>query len=690
MKKTLLILSLMCFGFVTTSNAQSSKNEKAGLNYLQSKSKEFNINKDHGFKLRHVHNGAAGETLRFQHTINNVPVFGSEFVVNFSDKNEVVYSSNSYDNSVSMIDTNPVINKDIALSIANNALNPSNSEITFQEANLYVYKQKDQTVLTYRVSLQVTDKPGDWEIFVNAKTSEVISIKDVAFYHHEEKNTDPNSVNHAPMFKAPLAYVSGSGMVYNTDPLSQAHVAYGGNYVDNNDATNAQLDAARVSVVLPEIDLTAGVYRLRSTYADIDDSENPKRGLFTQATSVFNFDRSQDGFEAVNTFYHMDKSLRYIAQTLGVTCVPQQNAGKILYDPHGLNGQDNSHFIPSSDKIAFGEGCVDDAEDADVILHELGHGLHDWMTNGAASNLIGEGNGDYWAQSYSRSLNQWLPTDPAYHYQFSWDGHNACWSGRVTNYAALYPGGLVNSIHTDGQIWATALMKIYDVIGRAKMDKAFLEGLALTNGTSNQAQAAIAVRQAAINMNYPCADIKTMTDVFNATGYAVPAVAFVLRVPANKTVTAGVGNVYVLPNYSSECNAISSNCDAVITQSPVPGTSLAPGVYTITMTANSPTGRDVNAIVNNTFTLTVQPSLGVDEVVKNSLKIYPNPAISEITIKGDEIANQKMEIYNLLGQKVLEQTLMTNENKIAISHLSKGVYTIKLINSKVTVKFVKN
>jgi len=690
MKKTLLILSFVCFGFVNNHNAQTSKNEKTGLDYIQSKSKEFNFNKDYGFKFRHVQNGAAGETLRFQHTINNVPVFGSEFVVNFSNKNEVVYSSNSYDNTISLIDTNPVVSGDNAISIANKALNPSNSEITFQEVNLYVWKFKEQTNLAYRVSLQVTDKPGDWEIFVNAKTAEVISIKDVAFYHHKEKDTEPNSVDHIAMFKAPLAFVSGSGMVFNPDPLSQAHVAYGGNYVDNNDATNAQLDAARVSVVLPEIDLTAGVYRLKSTYADIDDSENPKRGLFTQATSVFNFDRSQDGFEAVNTFYHMDKSLRYIAQTLGVTCVPQQNAGKILYDPHGLNGADNSHFIPSSDKIAFGEGCVDDAEDADVILHELGHGLHDWMTGGSASSLIGEGNGDYWAQSYSRSLNQWLPTDAAYHYQFSWDGHNACWAGRVTNYTALYPGGLVNSIHTDGQIWATALMKIYDVIGRAKMDKAFLEGLALTNGTTNQAQAAVAVRQAAINMNYPCADIKTMTDVFNATGYAVPAVAFILNVPANKTVTAGVGNVYVLPNYSSECNAISRNCDSVISQSPTPGTSLAPGVYTITMTANSPTGRDVNAIVTNTFQLTVQANLGVNEVVKNSLKIYPNPAVSEITIKGDELINENIEIYNLLGQKVFEQKLMSNENKVTISQLSKGVYTIKLIDSNVTVKFVKN
>jgi len=60
MKKTLLILSFVCFGFVNNNNAQTSKNEKAGLDYIQSKSKEFNINKHHGLKFSHVHNDATG------------------------------------------------------------------------------------------------------------------------------------------------------------------------------------------------------------------------------------------------------------------------------------------------------------------------------------------------------------------------------------------------------------------------------------------------------------------------------------------------------------------------------------------------------------------------------------------------------------------------------------------------------
>ena len=38
---------------------------------------------------------------------------------------------------------------------------------------------------------------------------------------------------------------------------------------------------------------------------------------------------------------------------------------------------DNSFFSPATRKIKYGSGGVDDAEDADVILHEYGHAIQD-------------------------------------------------------------------------------------------------------------------------------------------------------------------------------------------------------------------------------------------------------------------------------------------------------------------------
>jgi Zn-dependent metalloprotease len=685
-----LKLQAIIFFFITlgyTSIAQISYRETAARSWINEHTKELNIQPFHSFKLTFVRKGLAGETLRFQQMLNEVPVYDSEIVVNFANGNEVTYSSNNYDSTITNIDTNPSISEAAAVLISNSALN-FKGEIIHQESKLWVLNKEQKTVLVYRVVTNAFDMSGSWEVIIDAKTGLVLSKTDVAVYHHKKERKNKNKTKKLVLnnkVTSPNSFVTGTAMIYNPDPLSQAHVAYAGNYVDNNDATNTDLDATRTLVTLPEIDLTAGVYKLKSSYVEVKDLEAPSKGLFTQSSPDFLFDRENDAFEATNAFYNLDKSLRYINTTLGIPCVPITNSGVLFFDPSGASGADNSYYTGGT--LVFGEGGVDDAEDADVILHEMGHGIHDWITGGHASSStgLGEGNGDYWAVSHSRSLNQWTSTEPAYNWVFSWDGHNEWWSGRVTNYTRTYPqtGATNTEIHTYGQIWATALMKIYDVIGKTKTDKVFLEGLALTNSSSNQKTAAVAVRQAAINMNYPCADIQTITDKFNAAGYAMAAVALKINCPGDQTVAADLNNSYNVPEFSSLSNAISANCAAVVTQTPAVGSVLSPGTYPVTMTAI------LGTTVNCGFNLVVTPNLAVAQNVKDSIVIYPNPTKNQITIKGEFEATETITIFNLLGQKVMEKATISNEEKIDVSKLSNGVYTIYFNTSKSSYKFIK-
>jgi len=321
-------------------------------------------------------------------------------------------------------------------------------------------------------------------------------------------------------------YVDGSGYVFDPDPLGAAHATYGSpGYTDGADATTAELDAARATRTLLDLtDIGGGTIKLQGPYAEIVDAESPFKGLFTQVGSSFNFNRAQDGFEAVNTYFHIDQIMRHVNLTLGVPVTPYQyTTGRVRFDPSGLGGTDNSHYVFSTGLLAFGEGGVDDAEDADVVIHELGHGLHDWLTAGGISQVDGlsEGLGDYVAQSYSRSLAQWASNEAPYHWVFSWDGHNEFWPGRTTNSGALYPGGLVGQVHADGQIWSSSLMKIWNDIGRNKTDAAVFEGIAMTNSGSSQNDAAQAVLQAAVALGYTQAEISSFVTHFQNTGYDV-------------------------------------------------------------------------------------------------------------------------------------------------------------------------
>jgi hypothetical protein len=143
----------------------------------------------------------------------------------------------------------------------------------------------------------------------------------------------------------------------------------------------------------------------------------------------------------------------------------------VKFDPHGFFGYSEAIYVPWAQFVAFGEGAmaVDIAEDAAIIMHELGHGSHDWVTGGsglAAISLVEglpEGIGDYLAQSYCRSLGLWNASDPEYHLLRHWGGLPSTAPNRTTNCAKHCPEGLVGdyaACHTDGQIWSTCNMKI--------------------------------------------------------------------------------------------------------------------------------------------------------------------------------------------------------------------------------------
>ncbi len=63
---------------------------------------------------------------------------------------------------------------------------------------------------------------------------------------------------------------------------------------------------------------------------------------------------------------------------------------------------------------------------------------------------------------------------------------------------------------------------------------------------------------------------------------------------------------------------------------------------------------------------------------QDKLEIYPNPAIDRIYIDYTEKQNVKIQIWDVVGECVLQSKLTNSTNEIDISSLSKGIYIIKL------------
>ncbi len=267
--------------------------------------------------------------------------------------------------------------------------------------------------------------------------------------------------------------VRGHGFAYRSDPLSAARQKYGTpGFADQNDAANDSLNAYRILVDLDSLEVLNGSVWLRGPFCEITDIESPTDSTYrAEGPDGFFFDRSQPEFEAVNAYYHAGLVAARLRE-LGFA-LPAQ---RLRIDPHGCGGRDDSHYSPTGHWIAFGTGGVDDAEDADVLWHEIGHALQYSMIpgwGGAECGALGEGFADYWAASYSRSLGEWQPSDPEYHWLFNWDGHNPFWSGRITNDGRSYPFGSMG-IHDAGQVWSSALVGILGDLGREVTDRLVL------------------------------------------------------------------------------------------------------------------------------------------------------------------------------------------------------------------------
>lgn len=102
--------------------------------------------------------------------------------------------------------------------------------------------------------------------------------------------------------------------------------------------------------------------------------------------------------------------------------------------------------------------------------------------------------------------------------------------------------------------------------------------------------------------------------------------------------------------------------------------------------------RDIGASANGgsimEYTYT-GPTLSINNdavnprVVKNLMKIYPNPASSILNIESKKEMRKplKAQLYDITGRLVMEKTAYQNNFKIDISSLQKGVYTFKLYNT---------
>lgn len=461
--------------------------EQLAWNYLQQHSASYGLESSlDSLRLERVTESLLGTHIHFQQVINDVPVAEGSLVVSLRKDDQRIYQvyNNTFPVSADQRLPKIVLDAEDAYDIAWLDLRVHGDLMARPEVKQYYQYEKGQFRLVYETFLGVEAPFGYFIHKIDAQTGKIIDLKDGAISRLARPLIDrtyEGPIDHRPtafrLFEDSLKQVAsskqsrrvnGTGKVFDPDPRTTLQDE---DLQDNSPAS--AFTAAYFTRDLLDITESGGTWELTGPWVYISDFEPPNTQPSTTTDGNWTAERGNNAFNDAVVYFHIDQNQRYM-QSLGFSGASGIQEGSIEADSDGLSGADNSHYIPSTNQLAWGHGCVDDSEDMFVVLHEYGHAIQhsiqpsNW--SGGDTGAMGEGFSDYWAGSYKYST----PNGPVFHpeWAFAWDGHgtgNLCWAGRIMDaLAARYDHATFYGAHSSipggfqsDELWSTPLFQAF-------------------------------------------------------------------------------------------------------------------------------------------------------------------------------------------------------------------------------------
>jgi hypothetical protein len=186
----------------------------------------------------------------------------------------------------------------------------------------------------------------------------------------------------------------------------------------------------------------------------------------TDGTYLYN--RHDDQFEQVMAYFWVNQAQEYL-QSLGFDGVHMPG---IVHQSFNVKidqyGGDNSYQTDKPYRVRLGKGGVDDAEDAEVIVHEYGHAVHASQVPGFGQSeeagSIGEAWGDYFAVTVGLAAADqygWpVAADPSCPMDWDSTSYTAAPHCIRSFHTDMTVADKTGEVHHDGQIWSQALWEI--------------------------------------------------------------------------------------------------------------------------------------------------------------------------------------------------------------------------------------
>ncbi|KAB2336142.1 peptidase M4 family protein [Cytobacillus depressus] len=171
----------------------SSGTPSNAVNYLKKNEGKTGIkNPEKNLKVKDIQKDELGMThVRFNQSINGVSVEGAEIIVHFNKNNEVESVNGRINQMIAEdgVDTTATLSSDTALKTALSSVKAP-EELTYEPTTeLVVYPFEEENHTAYKVNVNfMGDEPGNWFVFVDANTGNVID-KYNGLMHADEMKT---------------------------------------------------------------------------------------------------------------------------------------------------------------------------------------------------------------------------------------------------------------------------------------------------------------------------------------------------------------------------------------------------------------------------------------------------------------------------------------------------------------------
>lgn len=422
--------------------------------------------------------------VEFQQIWKGLPVENGRIQISFDKQGHVVHVVNSYTPSANALDQTSVSKEQARETAINEFLRttPENPSKQQQQQENRSGKIVSRDQLRLKEEPKVDDVYFAWKERLHRAYR--ISIKAVRPFGIKQFVIDANSGEILYTKNFISSWTDGQGTVFKPNPVNSENnpqLFRRGDRNDRDDAVRINNPNPYYTVPLLGLEASAAPFTLRGPFVVLEDIEAPSNTPPSLSdANAFNFNRSADEFEEVMIYFHIDSMQRYIQEELRFNDVMNR---RLSVDAHGLDGEDNSRYVSTPETlgegyIAFGDGGVDDAEDADVIAHEYGHAIQDNQAPGKFSGTgipraMGEGFGDYWAASFH--ARQTLDNKHDVGCLMEWDAVPDECRRRADD------GPLVSSFNPsfieweNGRIWSRTLFQIFIEFGRNFADRLILQ-----------------------------------------------------------------------------------------------------------------------------------------------------------------------------------------------------------------------